>query len=66
MNGSRTSDGSETYGGFAGHDRGENREDRVEFQVAGMLLENIATVMMMRTSILIDKTIHLESKRITL
>lgn len=37
MNGSRTSDGSETYGGFAGHDRGENREDRVESKVTGML-----------------------------
>lgn len=65
MNGSRTSGGSETYGGFAGHDRGENREDRVESEVAGMLAKNVAKVMMMRTSVL-NRTVYLDSKGITL
>lgn len=65
MNGSRTSGGSETYGGFAGHDRGENREDRVESEVAGMLAKNVTKVMMMRTSVL-NRTVYLDSKGITL
>lgn len=65
VNGSRTSGGSETYGGFAGHDRGENREDRVESEVAGMLAKNVAKVMTMRTSVL-NRTVYLDSKGITL